>query len=497
MRILLDTNIFIPLEDSSINMDETLAELNRIVSGKHQLLIHPATKSDLNRDKDEDRKKIFLARLNKYQKLESPPKFQDDHEEKSLFGQPKNENDEIDNLILLAVRNNCVHLLVTHDQGIHKKAKIIGEEERVFTVHQAITTLSKADLKESKLYPSIREDACHSLDLKNSFFNSLRDAYDSFDSWFNEKCARAGRKAWICDENNVIHALCIFNIENNPIITNENIGLSGKILKLCTFKVEKRGHKIGELLLKQAFEYAETNLIDYIYVTIEPSKHELLEELFLEFGFYLYGTDIKGRDRIFVKDFPKVFPVTEDPPLEYAIKFFPKIKITNNSIYLVPIKPQYHEILFPELIEFKQLDLFATPPSSAGNTIKKLILCKSNVRSIKPGDIIFFYRTKDFMAITSYGIVDQFKIESDPEKISQWVSKRTVYTNDEIKKMQGKEIKIILFRFVKHLDENIKYNELLNLKAINGAIQSITRIDNLKAKLIIDIAKLNDSILSN
>ena len=495
MRILLDTNIFIPLEDSSINMDETLAELNRIISGKHQLLIHPATKSDLNRDKDENRRKIFLARLNKYQKLESPPKFQDDHEEQSLFGQPKNENDEIDNLILLAVLNNCVHLLVTEDQGIHKKAKKIGEEERVFTVHQAITALSKADLKESKLYPSIREDACHSLDLKNSFFNSLRDAYDFFDNWFNEKCSRAGRKAWICDENNVIHALCIFNIENNPIITNENKGLTGKTLKLCTFKVEKRGHKIGELLLKQAFEYAETNLIDHIYVTIEPSKHDLLEELFLDFGFYLYGIDNKGRDRIFVKDFPKDFPITDDPPLEYAIKYFPKLKLANNSVYLIPIQPKYHEILFPELrINF---DIFNNESSSAGNTIKKAYLCNSNTRSIKPGDIVFFYRTTDLMAITSYGIVDQFKIESDPEKISQWVSKRTVYTNDEIRKMQGKEIKIILFRLVKHLDNHISFNRLIRLKAINGAIQSITRIDNLKAQIIIDEVKLNDSILSN
>ena len=51
MRILLDTNIFIPLEDSSLELDEKVADLNRLASSKHQLLIHPATLLDLNRDK--------------------------------------------------------------------------------------------------------------------------------------------------------------------------------------------------------------------------------------------------------------------------------------------------------------------------------------------------------------------------------------------------------------------------------------------------------------
>lgn len=496
MRILLDTNIFIPLEDSSVDIDATLAELNRVVSGKHQLLVHPASKDDLNRDKNEARKKKILARLNKYQKLESPPEFQEEHDEVDLFGQPKNENDKIDNLILLAVRNNCVHWLVTQDQGIHKKAKKIGEDERVFTVYQAITALTKADLKESKLYPSIREVACHSLDLKNPFFNSLRDGYEIFDTWFNQ-CAREGRKAWICDENEVMHALCIYKIENDPIVTNENKGLKGKALKLCTFKVVKLGHKIGELLLKQAFTYSIKNSFDYVYVTIEPEKHDELKLLFLDFGFDYYGTDSKGRDHVFVKYFPQVFPINDLTPLEYAIKFFPKLKITNNSIYLVPIKPKYHNILFPELIKAQQLDLFCTLPSSAGNTIKKAYLCNSNISSIKPGDILFFYRSEDYKSITSYGIVDQFYIENDLENILKWVSKRTVYTYKEIELMADKNIKIILFRLVMHLDNNIDFKRLKILKVINGAIQSITKIDNLKAKIIIDEAKLNDSILSN
>ncbi|MGZ5500732.1 MAG: hypothetical protein ACXWEW_06250 [Nitrososphaeraceae archaeon] len=356
MRILLDTNIFIPLEDSSIDINKTLTELNRITSGKHQLLVHPETANDLAKDKNEERRKHILARLDKYPALESPPIFLEGEEEK-LIGIPKKDNDRIDNLILLAVHRNCVHWLVTSDEGIHKKARRIGEQERVLTVDQAINTLAKLDKEEITLYPSIKNVPCHTLDLKNSFFDSLRESYN-FDKWFIENCAKTGRFAWICTDGTNIHAICIYKLENDPILTTENKGLQGEILKLCTFKVLKRGFKIGELLLKQAFNYATENKIDHVYVTIEPNKHELLEELFSDFGFYMYGLDVKGRDNVFVKDFPKAFPRNNDDPLEYAIKYFPLLKISSNSVYIVPIQPKFHKILFPELENKNQSDLF-------------------------------------------------------------------------------------------------------------------------------------------
>ncbi len=495
MRILLDTNIFIPLEDSSIDIDWTLTELNRIVSAKHQLLVHPATAEDLARDKNEERRRKILARLDKYPSLEFPPIFQDGEEEK-LIGIPKKDNDRIDNLILLAVHRNCVHWLITNDEGLHKKARKIGEQERVLTVEQAINTLSKVDKEELTLYPSVKNVPCHTLDLKNPIFDSLRNSYD-FDQWFNEQCAKTGREAWICSDGTNIDALCIYKKEDDPIVTTEKKGLSGQVLKLCTFKVLKVGHKIGELLVKQAFNFAIENNMDHVYATVEPDKHGLLIELFTEFGFYEYGIDTKGRDIVFVKDFPKAFPITEDNPLVYAIKYFPLLKITTNAAYLVPIQPQFHEILFPELKNIFQSDLFEDGPSPAGNTIKKAYLCNTNTSSIRAGDILFFYRTKDYMTLTSYGIVDQFYIESDSEKILQWVSKRTVYSNKEIQSMKGKAVKIILFRLVGHFENQIAFSKLKQLKIVEGAIQSVTKISDFKIKTIINEAKLNDRILSN
>lgn len=493
MRILLDTNIFIPLEDSSINIDERLVELNRIVSGNHQLLIHPATIFDLERDKNKERREKIIPRLKKYLQLESPPSF-DEGEEELLMGNPKKDNDHIDNLILLALKRNCVHWLITEDTGIHNKAKSIGEQERVLGVEQAINAL-RVDDSGSNIYPNIEDIYCYEIsnDINNLFFDSLRKAYD-FNTWFNEKCARAARKTWICRERNDIHAICIYKEEIRPIVTTDNKILQGKVLKLCTFKVAKYGYKIGELLLKQAFTYAIDKKIDYVYVTVEPNKHKQLEELFSDFGFYYYGIDTNARDSVFVKEFPKNFPETNDSPLEYAIKYFPLIKISKNSVYIVPIIPHFHKILFPELNN--QSDLF-TGINSAGNTIKKAYLCHASTNSIKQGDILFFYKSKDEMAITSYGIVDQFHIENDSDNILKWVGKRTVYPDKDIKKMACKEVKVILFRLIGHLDNYISFEKLTKQKIVNGSIQSITKIPNEKVKEIIYEAKLNNRVLSD
>ncbi len=494
MRILLDTNIFIPLEDSSIEIDEKLAELNRRVSGKHQLLIHPDTTLDINRDKDEERKKRILTRLSKYPELESPPEL-DSEIEDSLFGKPKKDNDTVDNSILYALRSNCVHWLITEDGGIHKKAKIIGEEERVLTVDQALRVLSEEDKEELKLYPNIQDVPCHTLNLSDTFFDSLREGYDGFDNWFNNQCSKTGRHAWVWLENDDIQAICIYKSEESPIVNSDNQGLPGKTLKLCTFKVSKLGYKIGELLLKQSFNHVIDNNYRHLYATIEPDTHKFLEELLRDYGFYPFGLDTRGRDHVYVKDFPEKPPKTNDNPLEYAIKYYPYIKLESNSVFLVPIQPQFHKVLFPELE--KQPDLFTSDAMSAGNAIKQAYICKSPTKSIRSGDILFFYRTTDYKAITTYGVVDQFHIEQDPDKIFQWVSKRTVYSMEEIKDMADKDVKVILFRFIRHLNKHVSFERLKEIDIVKGPIQSITKLDKKIAGQLFNEARINDSTLFN
>ena len=59
MNILLDTNIIIPLEDTSRILDSSFAELRKLsVEQSHCLYIHPMQLEDINRDKNQERRKI-------------------------------------------------------------------------------------------------------------------------------------------------------------------------------------------------------------------------------------------------------------------------------------------------------------------------------------------------------------------------------------------------------------------------------------------------------
>ena len=57
MNILLDTNIIIPLEDTSRALDSSFAELRKLSAEQsHCLYIHPMQLEDINRDKNQERR---------------------------------------------------------------------------------------------------------------------------------------------------------------------------------------------------------------------------------------------------------------------------------------------------------------------------------------------------------------------------------------------------------------------------------------------------------
>jgi hypothetical protein len=57
LRFLLDTNILIPLQYTMLVLEPSLANFVRLAGvGGHQLLYHPASKIDIERDKDMERR---------------------------------------------------------------------------------------------------------------------------------------------------------------------------------------------------------------------------------------------------------------------------------------------------------------------------------------------------------------------------------------------------------------------------------------------------------
>lgn len=74
LRFLLDTNILIPLQDSQQVLQPTLTNFMRLCNSHgHQILYHPASIADIQRDRDEARRNRTLARLNQYPQLQAGP----------------------------------------------------------------------------------------------------------------------------------------------------------------------------------------------------------------------------------------------------------------------------------------------------------------------------------------------------------------------------------------------------------------------------------------
>lgn len=462
MRFILDTNIIIPLEQSQQVLEPSLANFVRLANENgHQLLYHPATIDDINRDTNAERKKQTLQRLKQYTELESRPVC--------IWNTPEASPNEIaDNEILYAIFSDAAHALLTEDHGIHRKAKLHGLSERVYYIQTAEDWLTRLHSEIPVQLPNIEQVKLFSIkdQLTSNFFDSLREGYGGFkfDEWFKRK-ARDAVNAWVVkDDQGQLGAICIFDIQTNEKITHEGMLLAGTALKLCTFKVSEtmRGRKIGELFLKAAFKFATSNHHENIFIHGDYEKHGFLFDLLEDFGFEKVGTHpgTDRRDVVYLKRHPVKIPTQDQLSFfDFSRKFFPHfISHEKVSKYIVPIRPEYHDILFPDFASQKQrqLSLFKQP-NYVGNCIKLAYLCHAQTKQIYPGDIVFFYRSEDDKAITSVGIVESYEELKDSMKIAQKVSRRTVYNIKEISEMAQKPTKVMLFRLIAHFKDVIPY----------------------------------------
>ena len=131
----------------------------------------------------------------------------------------------------------------------------------------------------------------------------------------------------------------------------------------------------------------------------------------------------------------------------------------------------YHDLLFPDKRFY--CDLFQNDLSSEANAIKKAYLCKSPMKNLLPGDLLFFYRTNDAKSIFCVGVIEVVRRFSDAEELISFVSKRTVYTHEDMRTFINEGgVLAILFRLIRYLKIPVK-RTMLTEKGIEGQIQTI------------------------
>jgi len=194
---------------------------------------------------------------------------------------------------------------------------------------------------------------------------------------------------------------------------------AAKILKICTFKVrpEKRGVKLGELLLKKVFWFAQVNNYDLAYITTYKTQVALID-LLEYYGFKNTATKADG-ELIYEKPFAcsALLPAEGISNFEIDRLNYPRF-VTQPDIraFGVPIKEGYHDTLDPDLRNPAQPDLFEAlgiggGPKRPGNTIRKVYLCRAQSGLGPPGSLLVFYKGKSknppSQALTAVGIFEE------------------------------------------------------------------------------------------
>ncbi|KAF2330707.1 PIN domain-containing protein [Flavobacterium daemonense] len=483
MRILIDTNILINLEDNKVIIKQFSEFYRLAITNNCQVLYHPkAIPIDINRDKDLERKAIINSKLDKYEKLKDFA--QPTQEFVNLIGQKK-INDEIDNRQLYQLYKDYVDVFVTQDKGIHNNAKKVNLQTKVLDINEILYFLEEQFTIKIPTHPILKEHSVREIENKfgSVFFDSLREDYggEVFDNWLL-KCANKNRKCYSLIVEEELQALLIYNLET--VEEHQLLNVFEKALKICTFKVSNTafGIKLGELFLHKMFEYCINQKINYLYLTVYEKQVHLIKLLEM-FGFYKVEF-LNKQDLIeiqMIKCLNKTKLSSNDNVINNHPFYFDNELV---SKFAIPIRPDYYEKLFKDG-KLRDPSLFDNSPDSVneiqGNTIIKAYISNSKITKLKRGDLLFFYSSKTNQEIEPVGILETIQIVKDFDELWKLVSKKTVFSQEDLfnKLNEKKELNVITFRLVTYLRKKVKLVKIKEMKSFKNKIQTITKISEI------------------
>jgi len=475
MNLLIDTNIFIPLEPTSMQEavagSASVAILLQTAQTVHAgIFIHPEIIQDIQRDPDLERQGLHMRAISKYRQLPAPPHVAT-LPRSCVPASVQGTNDWVDNCLIAAVYGNACDFLVTEDQKMHSKARKLGIAGRVLFLQDALDLLSTLADHPPTTKPNVEFCYFHEIDCKQPFFDSLRADYPEFDDWF-AKSARNHRQAFVIREKAAKTVVAIAAIKEEDALPD---GARGKILKLCTLKVceTHMGMRYGELLLSSVCEYCHKGRYTHAYFTAFP-RHEALLSFAETFGFERVATANSRGEHAYVK---RLVYGEHDECRMSAVEFYKAfgpqvVTFARNKSFIVPIQPRFLVRLWPELDRGGQL--FA--PEPCGNSIRKAYLCHSSTKLLRPGDNLLFYRSQEQPAVVTIGTVESVTRTCDAAAVIRRVGSRTVYSMEQVADLCRKRTLVILFRNAETLSTPISLIELRRNGAIPSAPQSIIQV---------------------
>lgn len=489
---LIDTNVIIGLEDNHTVQPAFASLLNVAAKHKVDVLVHEAARDDISRDKNASRRTISLSKLDKFQSLRKVRGLEKSELERK-FGSLPRPNDLVDATLLDSIDRGAADFLVTEDRGLHERARRASPElgRRVLFVADAVQLLKTTFEPVEAPVRYVEELSANEIQESDAIFDSLKEDYPGFDKWWREKCVKERRPCWAVFDDGLAGLIVR---KNETAEKTDAIIKAKKILKICTFKVrpEKRGVKLGELLLKKVFWFAQANKYDLVYLTTYENQVALID-LLEYYGFQHTASKADG-ELIYEKRFSR-----ESLPSIAALSNF-EIDRLNYPRFIarsgirafgVPIKEDYHDTLFPDLKNAAQTDLFENVgigggPKRPGNTIRKVYLCRAQSNLGPAGSLLLFYKGKSksppSQALTAVGIFEEVSIASSTRELMLLTGGRSVYSETQLNEWaatQVRPVKVINFLLAAYIEPAITLRELKATNTIPGhPPQSIFEIDN-------------------
>lgn len=299
----------------------------------------------------------------------------------------------------------------------------------------------------------------NTIDLGDSFFETLKTDYPGFEEWFSKK---SDEEAFVQYTEQGLQAFLYLKDESG--ITPEGINPplpSKRWLKVGTFKIEAHHTKLGERFIKKIMDYAIYGKYEGIYVTIFPKQGPLIE-LLKKYGFE--ETAKKAEEIVLVKEL--------DILKNDILRDYPLLSIRNKRKFILSIYPKYHTRLFPDSIlkTEKNVREELIKDVSYTNSIHKIYICfMPQTADLRPGDLLAIYRTNDGLGpakyrsvITSICQVEEIKTKdsfTDVDDFVKYTNSYSIFDPTELKRWFYRS-NIVVIRMT--------YNIALNKRVTRG-----------------------------
>ena len=492
MRILLDTNIVIHREASTV-VHEDIGVLFRWLDNLHHVkCVHPVTVQEIEKHEDPRVRNAFKIKLGNYNVLKTQAPIA---KAVRTTAEPldKNQNDLNDTAILNELYCGRVDALITEDKRLLSKASLLGISDRVYTIDAFLekVTAENPDLAEYKVL-SVRKSFLGNLDLSDDFFSSFKEDYPGYEKWFNKK---ADETAYVCFSEGKLIAFLYLKVEGkNEDYTDIDPPFSPKRrLKVGSFKVTLNGYRLGERFLKIIFDNALRFKVDEVYVTIFDRRMEQkrLINLLEEYGFSHHGrkNGTIGNELVYVRSCERIANRSA-PKLTYP--FFS----TAGRVFIVPIYPEYHTELFPDSILRTESPMDFVENEPHRNAISKVYISRSIERDLHPGDVLVFYRTGGYYksVVTTVGVVEgvinNIPTEADFVRLCR---KRSVFTSDQLAKQweynKANRPFIVNLLYIYSFPKRINMQRLIELGVISSVNEPPRGFKPISVKNLKDILR--------